>query len=206
MEMIPLCPSPRHAAATLALLLAGCGATPLTSLPALSRVDPATTELAALRAAVIMPEALRPTPGSARMVLHAVTPAGVEEASFALEPDRPGATHDIPPRPGSRIATFHLGRDAMAAVEAFRRQAAGQGARRITLGVSADACRMPGTPPGAWPVSTLLKTPETGGFVVLARFDLRQLIGAAAVANLPGCGAVSRTQTIAPGGSPPHMG
>jgi hypothetical protein len=188
LEMILLRLMPLHAAA-LALFLAGCGATPLTSLPALYRVDPATTELAALRAAVILPEALRPIPGSARITLRAMAPTGIEEASFALEPDTTTVTSDIPPRPGSRITGFRLGTAAIEAVEAFRHQAAARGVRRMSLGVSADACRMADTHETAWPVSTLLRTPETRGFVVLARFDLRQLVGTTAIADLPRCEA-----------------
>ena len=178
-------------ATALALLLPGCGATPLTSLPALYRLDPATTDPAALRAAVIMPDSLRPIPGTARVVLRATSPTGTEEASFVLDPDTAAAPQDIPPRPGSRIARFRLGAAAIEAVEAFRRAAALRGARHMSLGLAADACSVAETPDTAWPISTLLRTPETRGFVVLARFDLGQLVGAAAIANLPSCDAGS---------------
>ena len=179
---------PTLLAAALAGLLTGCGATPLASLVAFGRVDPATTELAALRAAVIMPNALRPAPGTARIVLRAIAPDGPQEASFALEPDATGTATGILARPGSRITVFRLGREGIEAIEAFRGLAAARDARQITLGVAADACRSADMRDTAWPITALLRTSETGGFVVLARFDLRQLIGAAAIANIPACG------------------
>lgn len=178
--------------APLALFLSACGATPLASVAALSRIDPATTDLAALRAAVIVPESLRPRPGTARLVLRAMAPDGAREGSFGLEPDPAAADsveRDTPPEAGRRVSAFRLAPDTIEALERFRREAAARGAREITLGVAADACRLADPGEGTLPITTLLRTRETTGFVVLARFDLRQLVGPAAIANLPVCGA-----------------
>lgn len=178
-------PSPLLA---LALLLPGCSATPLASLPALSRLNPATLEADSLRAAVIMPAALRPQPGTARLVLQ----AGGEEVTLPLADDPAvvaEARRDVPPAPGQHLAAFRLAPEAVAALEGFRAHAARTGTRRLTLGVAAEACRLADPGPAALPVSTLLRTRETITFVVLARFDLRRLVGPAALAALPTCDA-----------------
>lgn len=180
---------PRHPVLlALALLVPGCSATPIASLPALSRLDPATLDGASLRAAVTMPAALRPLPGTARLVLQ----AGGREATLALAADPASAAdaaRDVPPAAGQHLAAFRLAPESVAALEAFRAEAARSGARRLTLGVAAEACRLADPGPAALPVSTLLRTRETMTFVVLARFDLRRLVGSAALAALPACDA-----------------
>jgi hypothetical protein len=50
-----------------ALAFAGCGTIPLASLPALSRIDIATTDPAVLRVAVRLPGAVKPRPGGVTM-------------------------------------------------------------------------------------------------------------------------------------------
>ncbi len=183
----------RLAALALALLLPGCSATPLASLPALSRLDPATLDAASLRAAVLMPASLRPLPGTARLVLQ----AGGQEVTLPLAPDPASleeAARDVPPLPGQHLAAFRLAPDALPTLDAFRLAAARSGARRMMLGVAADACRLADTGSGALPVSTLLRTRETITFVVLARFDLRRLVGATALAGLPACAAEAQPQ------------
>ncbi len=52
-----------------ALAFGGCGTVPLASLPALSRIDIATTDPAVLRVAVRLPDAVKPRPGGVTMTL-----------------------------------------------------------------------------------------------------------------------------------------
>ncbi|MBS7792014.1 hypothetical protein KTR66_18585 [Roseococcus sp. SDR] len=177
---------PRLAPLALALLLPACSATPIASLPALSRLDPATLEAGSLRAAVLMPATLRPLPGTARLVLK----AGGQEVTLPLVTDPAAvaeAARDVPPPPGQHLMAFRIAPEALSALEGFRAAAIRDGARRMMLGVASEACRMADPGPGALPVSTLLRTRETITFVVLARFDLRRLLGPAALAGLPPC-------------------
>jgi hypothetical protein len=184
---------PRLAPLALALLLPACSATPIASLPALSRLDPATLDAESLRAAVVMPATLRPLPGTARLVLK----AGGQEVTLPLLPD-PGsvaeAARDVPPPPGQHLAAFRIAPESLPALEGFRQAALRSGARRMMLGVATEACRLTDPGPGALPISTLLRSRETITFVVLARFDLRRLVGASAIAGLPACAAEAPAQ------------
>src|SRR5262249_58497615 len=64
-------PFHRTRAIWLAALLAGCGSVPLPSLIALSRIDAQTTDLATLRVAVRLPDAIKPRPGGVNMEIVA---------------------------------------------------------------------------------------------------------------------------------------
>lgn len=166
----------------LALAAAACTAIPPASHQALRTTDPATTDLAALRAAVDMPDALRPQPGTARLAVQ----LGSRSGHFALEEDEAAsraAQQDAPPAPGRRIVAFRLTPAAREEMEDFRRSAA----RRMTIGIAADACRAGPVDAGPLIIGTWLSTAQTGRFVALAQFDLRRLAGDAAIAALPAC-------------------
>jgi hypothetical protein len=167
----------------IALATTACAAIPNASQQALRTTDPATTDLAALRAAVDMPDALRPQPGTTRLAVQ----LGSRTGHFALEEDEAAsraARQDAPPAPGRRIAAFRLTPAAREEMEDFRRSAA---ARRMTIGIAADACRAGPVDAGPLVIGTWLSTAQTGRFVALAQFDLRRLAGEAAIAALPPC-------------------
>ena len=169
----------------LALALPACASIPADSLRALQATDPATTELAALRAAVEMPDALRPRPGTARLAFR----LGGREGRFGLEEDEAAsrrAQQDAAPPAGRRITVFRLTAEGRDEMEAFRRLPAG---RRMTIGIAADACRDGPLDDGPLMIGTWVSTAETGRLVALTRFDLRRVAGDAAIAALPACAA-----------------
>lgn len=173
----------RLALLALTLSLPACASIPAATMQALRTTDPATTDLAALRAAVEMPETLRPRQGTARLAFQ----LGGREGHFGLEEDEtasPQVQQDVPPAPGRRAVVFRLTPEGRDALEAFRRSAGG---RRMTIGVAADACRAGPADDGPLMIGTWVSTAQTGRFVPLARFDLRRLAGDAAIAALPAC-------------------
>lgn len=166
-----------------ALSVPACAAVPAATMRALQTTDPATTDLAALRAAVEMPDALRPRPGSAWLVLQ----LGGREGRFGLEEDEAAtrlARQDARPDPGRRIMAFRLTSEGRDALDAFRRAS---GARRMTIGIAADACRAGSVGDGPLMIGTWVSTAQTGRFVALTQFDLRRLAGDTAIAALPLC-------------------
>jgi hypothetical protein len=100
------------------------------------------------------------------------------------------APQDAPPAPGRRIVAFRLTPAAREEMEDFRTSAA----RRMTIGIAADACRAGPIDAGPLVIGTWLSTAQTGRFVALAQFDLRRLAGDAAIAALSSC--------ITPGAGP----
>lgn len=184
---------PRWSLGLLPTLLAGCFSMPLSSQMALRHTDPATTDAAALQAAVDMPQSLRPLRGTERLVLTVIDAAGgTRSIDFQLQQDAAAtalAARDNPPRPARRLFGYRL---PPAELERFQtvREAVRQQqppVRGLSLGVAADACRA--GPMGVAPlhVTTMLHTAETGRHVEVARLDLRRLVGAALDA-LPECG------------------
>ena len=173
----------RHVMLCLALSVAACASIPDATIQALQATDPATADLSALRAAVEMPDALRPQPGTARLALR----LGGREGRFGLEEDEAAsrrAQQDASPASGRRIVAFRLTPEGRDALEAFRQSPA---ARRMTIGIAADACRAGQLGDGPLMIGTWLSTAQTGRFVALAQFDLRRLAGDAAIAALPRC-------------------
>src|SRR5262249_32774941 len=75
-----------------ALLLAGCGSVPLASLVQLSRVDAQTTDLAMLRVAVRLPEAIKPRRGGVDMqIVVKVNGEPDQKVTFLLTETRDAA-------------------------------------------------------------------------------------------------------------------
>lgn len=179
------------------IALAGCGHTPPMSLWKLSQVDASTVDIASLRAAVLVPDALRPR--IVTLVLSAPAQSGsaprtetfvlqrVEEAHelAKLEDETvPGSQHYI-----YRVGTADVGRieKFRADVAAFRAAGGSSGGGKLSLG--AQACRVGLLPPGPLLLTTYLKFESDGEYVPLARnIDLRTYDdGQALLAKLPRC-------------------
>lgn len=175
-----------------ALALVGCGAMPVSSMMALSRLDLVTTDLASLQAGVTMPDTLRPLPGTVRLMVRVTAPGAERDGVFLLEPDAAASARarlDLPPGPGRRTLAFRLTAPSLADLAAFRQAAASRSGARMTIGVAADACRNGPIMAGPIAITTLLRTQQTGRFVVLAQLDLRHLVSTDAIAALPACDA-----------------
>nr|WP_294506788.1 hypothetical protein [uncultured Rhodopila sp.] len=168
-----------------ALALGGCGTIPLASLPALSRIDIATTDPSVLRVAVRLPDAVKPRPGGVTM--DAVTResgAADRTATFLLietrDPgDLAGLPLDVPP--GVSTYAYRLSADDLARFDALRRSALQSHAegRTVSLGfgiATKEFCRVAALPPGPLPATSYLMTSETGRYVILTEdSDLRSL-------------------------------
>jgi hypothetical protein len=175
------------------LVLSGCSHVPVTSLLRLSRIDLATTDAAQLRAAVRLPEALRPLPRSMVLRVTVRKKDGQElTEGFALQ-EIPAADEALPLRAeaeaGMRIAVYRIDPAELAHVAAFRTQAVAQEAAGGRLTIAPEACRAGELPRGPLLVSTYLRTVETDGFVPLTRaVDLRELArGHDLAAAIPPC-------------------
>lgn len=174
------------AAGLLASLLAGCGHVPLLSLPKLMKIDFETTALHELRAAVLVPEQIKPAPKGVTMTVT-VVPAtgGKHERNYALELiTDPVELTQLPPQvPGkTRLLAYRLNQRDAAQLDAFRqemqamRQQSGQKGKGA-IGISANKmCQTGPLPGGPLHMTSYLKTSETGEYVVAAsNVDLREM-------------------------------
>lgn len=170
------------ASALLVTALAACGHMPVTSLLALSKVDFATTEPQALRAAVVLPKSLSPQ----RVVLRLtgrINNGPDQHEDFQLEeftdPFLPasltGAGNDA--RIGAyRLTDADAARMAAFRTSLFRQKAESGGTGVLEMTINPEACLV--SPPAEGPVlaTTYIKTSETNTYVALARnFDLRTI-------------------------------
>jgi len=183
----------------IALLLAGCGHMPVTSMIRLARADLAATDPAQLRAAVKLPRALRLKPAGVVLRIGVKLAGGEEEAQdfvlrevseandvLALHPELEPNTHVFAYRlDPAEIARFASFRDALRK----KQEASGRHGGALTIAVKPDACRASDLPDRAVYVTTYLKTAETGGYVPLARdVDLRTVIpGRDVTQEIPAC-------------------
>ncbi len=180
-----------------ALAFAACGTIPLASLPALSRIDIATTDPAVLRVAVRLPDAVKPRPGG--VTLDAVTSeSGTADRTttfLLVETRNPADLAGLPPDVQAGVATYayQLSGDDRGRFDALRRSALQLHAagRRVSLGfgiATKEFCRMAALPPGPLPATSYLMTSETGRYVVLTEdADLRALAKAGELASLEPC-------------------
>lgn len=201
-------PSPSRAAATIILaagLGAGCSHVPLTSLPALSKIDLKTTRLADLRAGVSLPAEIRTLPGGVTMTVT-VKPkqGGRHERSYTLEQvTDPAELAALPTvaRPGRRLSVFRLSAIDAASFTAFREEHMlnpdGSG-NPGSLALNAQkACRTSDLSNQPIPMAAYLKTSETREYVQLTNdIDLRDALKAAGnkaepASLIPPCDTVS---------------
>jgi len=165
-------------------LTLGCTKVPVASMMKLARTDFETTDLSAVRAAVLLPSYLRPLPGTTKLVVTLGRSDGttVEETFILRETD--DAEADLlneESKRGERIYAYALPPQAVRTLETARREAKSapaseKGKRSLTLGVAAEACRVSRLPAGPLLITTYLKTAETRSFVPLTRdVDMRSL-------------------------------
>lgn len=179
----------------LFLFVSGCSKVPVTSMMKLARVDFETTELSALRAAILLPKGVRPLPGTGRLAValrqkdgamenHVFELAEIEDAEALMLNEESGGA--------SRVFAYTLSPQAVRTLDRLRSdalaaRASGQTGSKMTLSIAAGACHVAGPPSGPIPITTFLKTEETKSFVPLVRrVDLRNLAGNKPL-DLPRC-------------------
>lgn len=181
-----------------ALVIGGCSAVPLTSIPRLAHIDAKTTDLSMLTVAVQLPEALRPH--STGVKLDVVTKLDGEaetKASFAMV-ETSDASHragvPAPPR-GSSTYVYRLSPADAARFEALRASMVEQGRQRkrgsMQIGIAArEFCRANAAQQTSLPVTIYLMTSETKSFVPVVRdFDLlSDPAMAGGLDSMPRCG------------------
>lgn len=172
-----------------AAALSGCSHVPVGTIWALRSFDPATTDLARLRAAVAMPADAMPSRGGAKLVLKQARRDGSEaEALEVVLEEVPLAgeagAEAVRAKPGQvarafRVPLADLARLAEARARARERSAKEPGAFVGTLAVGVDGCRAPDAPvPTVFRVSTWMKTADTPAYLtVLDDVDLVAMIG-----------------------------
>ena len=168
----------------LFMLAGGCSKVPVTSMMKLARIDFETTDLSALRAAILLPASLRPSPGTGRLtVVLEQSDGSTEKHTFKLREieDPEAAMLNEEAESAGRIYAYTLSSRAVRTFEQLRREALaargnGRGGSKMTLSIAADACHVADPQQGRLAITTYLKTKETRSFVPLVRnFDLRTL-------------------------------
>lgn len=182
-----------------ALLLAGCGSLPLTSIAPLARIDAQTTDLSMLRVAVQLPEFVRPRSGGVRLdVIVKISGAEDAKTSFALVEagdmlDRSGLPS---PPPGFSTYVYRLTPPDAVRFDSLRASIYAQrGSGKhgsVGMGVATkEFCRVGDARLASLPVTTYLMTSETRGYVAITRdLDLvqdSQMV--AGLSALPDCGS-----------------
>lgn len=177
----------------VALLLAACGHTPPLSLYKLSRFDPHTADLGALRAAVRLPEMLRPRSVTLVIAAKSWAEAVPRQEKFVLEADASPQEIDAlkdEREPGTKLHVYRFAASDLARAEHFRGDiAAFRVAGGDTVSVEADACRS--APFGAGPLffTSFLKLEPEGDYIPIARdVDLASYVkDGNLAAKLPEC-------------------
>ena len=178
-------------------LFGGCGSVPLTSLVELSRVDVETTDLAALRVAVRLPEAIKPRVDGVTMdAVATVSGEPDQKTTFLLieTGDRAGSA-GLPEaaRPGFAAYAYRLSTADLARFDALRRavmQRRREGKRvSLDLGIATkEFCLVRPLPPGPLLTTTYLLTSETRTYVVVTDdLDLRKEQATAELSKLEAC-------------------
>lgn len=180
----------RFLALPLLLGLAACTHVPARTLWALRSFDPMTTDPARLRAAVAMPKEAFPAHGGGKLVMTQARKNGTDEEKLELVLEEVSLASEtglaaVKPSKGQEVRAFRIApadipRLLEARVQARARSEKEPGAFQGSLSVGIDGCRPEGAPvPKVFPVSTWIKTSETGDYVTLLDdVDLVKLVGA----------------------------
>jgi hypothetical protein len=177
-------PSAAAVSVLVSLALSACGHVPLTSIPSLMKIDFNTTNLAELRATILIPEEVRPLPGAAKLTIK-VTGGGADHERHArLEEvtDRVELAALPQPAPaGMRMISYKLPTAETAKLSAFRTEIlaerATSGRRSLSIGVGVDKfCNSAPLRDGPAFMTSYLRTSETRQHVLLTRdVDLKKL-------------------------------
>ena len=176
-------------AALPALALMACGHMPVATMVRLSSFDFATFDPSALRAAVGVPDVLKPRPEGAKLVVTLkLGDAPPQTETFLLK--RLTAPSDLAPlapfaRADATIYAFALDpvdvariRDLQA--EGRRSRADHPGRSSLTIRIEPNACRLGPLPEGPIPFTAYLRPNEETGYLVFLRdVDLRETVTAA---------------------------
>lgn len=180
--------------ASFALGLAACGSVPLTSIPALSRIDFRTTDFTALRAGLRLPDALRPQPGGVELEVTLRVDGSPDETSVFPLVELPAGSLPDGGQPAKTDFIYRLSDQDTRRFDAIREKT--NVARRQNKRGSVDLsiapkqfCLLRPLPDGPLPATSYIQTSETKRFVVLTRdLDLRsEAQTAASLPNLSAC-------------------
>jgi hypothetical protein len=175
--------------AGVAFGLAACSSVPLTSIPALSRIDFRTTDFAALRAGLRLPDALRPQPNGVELqVTLRINGSPDDTTTFSLI-EIPGGNLPDSGQAGKLDFIYRLSEADSRRFNAIREKTnvARQQNRRGSVDLSIapkQFCLLRPLPDGPLLVTTYIQTSETKRFLVLTR-DLDLRTAAQTVASLP---------------------
>jgi len=181
------------------LVLAACGHTPIMSIYKLSQLDAATVDIATLRAAVLVPAALRPREVTLHLGVDKPGGGAPRRETFLLQPvDEPDElrllVHEA--ASGSRHYIFRISPADVARAQRFRDEIAADRAatgrkERGSLSIGANACRAGRLPRGSLLLTTYLKFEPGGAYVPLARdVDLASYVDEKALREkIPACDA-----------------
>jgi len=184
------------AAAAVALMLAGCGHVPVSTLVRLRAFDALRFDPAQLRIAAQSPDWLAPRPGGAHLKLTLRRGEETRVERFALQSAPPDGGLAAFAKAGHRIDVFRLAEADIARVRAMQadgltRREDGSKATAV-LAADIDACRQRDIPDGAILGSTLIEVDRAQGWMtLLSNVDLRKTASDAGVsldARLPPCG------------------
>jgi len=162
-------------------LVTGCTKVPVTSISKLSRINFETTNLSVLRAAILLPSYLRPSPNGVWLQIAVSSEDGsqLKRKLELVEVDDPeAATINVESADDRQLFAYELSASGTRALDELRRkalEAKQQGTKgSLSVSIGADACSISSVPRGPVPVTTYLKTAETKSFVPLVRnADLR---------------------------------
>ena len=180
--------------ACVSLALTGCGHMPVTSMVKLARVDLETSDPAQLRAAIKLPQSLRPRPNGVSLRIGARVGRAPEEARDFLLRELP-APAELAREAGAgdhifvyRIDDADLPRLVAFRAELIAKKGSGQGGS-ISISVQPQACKTAELPDGPVYLTSYLRTAKTGSYVTLARdVDLRTIAPEHAIVDkMPRC-------------------
>ena len=165
------------------IALAACTTVPLTSIPQLARIDFMTTDLARMRIAMALPDALQPRPGGVQMDIK-IKLSDLPERSEVLLPQETNSPEDmkgLPPDLGAteKIHVYKLSASDVRKLELIRDEVkAAQSAHKrgsLAIGISAkDFCLAGKLPDGPALSNSYLFSSENQNYVTLSQnADLR---------------------------------
>lgn len=174
------------------IALAGCSSVPAMTAARLVAVDPLTADPGQIELAVVLPPGISPQPGSAKLTLHAAGGGQVLDAGYALVAR--AAARDVPLPAGARALAYGLSPSDAVRMRELQAEVAGwraSGERgQVALGVGLGGCRLGAGPAPDAEGAVYIRLADGGGFLPLVGpAPLSDMLGSAALAGLPPCGA-----------------